>query len=180
MKHIFLYGPPGVGKLTVAKGLEKRLGYSILHNHLTVDAVSPFFEFGSPVFMKLIRKFRLDIISELADNKVSGLLQTSCFSVDRPGSLEHIYDIKKIVEDAGGQVFCIQLIADPSVLATRVIQPDRANHGKLTSPDKLEEALAEIDFFAPMPSGLHTKTVRSSVLSIEETIKEVVQCIAKL
>lgn len=45
MKLIFIYGQPAVGKLTVAKELEKITGYKILHNHLFVDLVRSVFEF---------------------------------------------------------------------------------------------------------------------------------------
>jgi ATP-dependent 26S proteasome regulatory subunit len=32
---VFLYGPPAVGKLTVAKAIADRRPFTILHNHLT-------------------------------------------------------------------------------------------------------------------------------------------------
>ena len=34
MKHLFLYGAPAVGKLTVAKELADLTGYKLFHNHL--------------------------------------------------------------------------------------------------------------------------------------------------
>jgi len=39
MRLVYLYGPPGVGKLTVARELVALTGLKLLHNHLTVNLV---------------------------------------------------------------------------------------------------------------------------------------------
>ncbi len=38
---VYLYGPPAVGKLTVATELQRLTGFRLFHNHLTVDALRP-------------------------------------------------------------------------------------------------------------------------------------------
>ncbi len=45
MRLIVLYGMPAMGKLTVAKELQKLCGYELFHNHLTVDLLLSTFEF---------------------------------------------------------------------------------------------------------------------------------------
>ena len=47
---VFLYGPPAVGKLTVARAIADRLPFKILHNHVTIDAVKEVLPFGSDPF----------------------------------------------------------------------------------------------------------------------------------
>jgi hypothetical protein len=37
---LYTYGPPASGKLTVATALAELTGFSLFHNHLSVDAVS--------------------------------------------------------------------------------------------------------------------------------------------
>jgi broad-specificity NMP kinase len=37
MKLVFLYGRPGVGKLTIARRLCERSGLRLFHNHLAVE-----------------------------------------------------------------------------------------------------------------------------------------------
>ncbi len=43
MRLVFIYGPPGVGKLTVATALATLTGYRLCHNHLTVNLVTALF-----------------------------------------------------------------------------------------------------------------------------------------
>lgn len=46
MQLIFIYGPPAVGKLSVANALAKLTGYRVFHNHLTIDLVRSIFDWG--------------------------------------------------------------------------------------------------------------------------------------
>jgi replication-associated recombination protein RarA len=39
MKLILLYGPPAVGKLTIAKEIARLTGFKLFHAHLTSDLV---------------------------------------------------------------------------------------------------------------------------------------------
>lgn len=51
MNMIFIYGPPAVGKLTVAEELAKITGYKLFHNHLTQDLAREIYpEFGPQRF----------------------------------------------------------------------------------------------------------------------------------
>ena len=59
---IYLYGPPAVGKLTVAERLSALTGWPIFHNHLSVNAVRPVFGFGSKPFIEVVQRFRLDVV----------------------------------------------------------------------------------------------------------------------
>ena len=50
MRLVFLYGPPAVGKLTVAKALARLTGYKVFHNHLTIDLVASILDWGTGPF----------------------------------------------------------------------------------------------------------------------------------
>ena len=52
MKLIFIYGSPAVGKLTVAQEIAEQTDFKVFHNHLTIDAVTPVFEFGTVPFLE--------------------------------------------------------------------------------------------------------------------------------
>ena len=47
---MYLVGPPAVGKMTVGQEIAARTGMRLFHNHMTIELVLQFFEFGSPPF----------------------------------------------------------------------------------------------------------------------------------
>jgi hypothetical protein len=75
---IFLYAPPAVGKLTVAKALSERLGFRILHNHVTINAVAAVFDFGTEAFWSVVGRLREDLIASAAREQ-AGLIYTYVF-----------------------------------------------------------------------------------------------------
>lgn len=58
MKLIFIYGPPAVGKFTVARELASLTGFKLFDNHLTIDVVTSIFEHGSAPYFRALRKIR--------------------------------------------------------------------------------------------------------------------------
>ena len=55
MRLVFIYGPPGVGKLTVATALATLTGYRLCHNHLTVNLVTALFPPNTAAWDRLPR-----------------------------------------------------------------------------------------------------------------------------
>ena len=43
MNHVFIYGAPGVGKLTVAKEFSRISDYKLFHDHILQDSLSLIF-----------------------------------------------------------------------------------------------------------------------------------------
>ena len=70
MKLIYLYGPPGVGKLSVARELARLTGFRLFHNHLSIDCVLPVFEFGTDAFWRVVYAIRLGVIEEAAKQDI--------------------------------------------------------------------------------------------------------------
>jgi len=54
MKLIVLYGPPAVGKQTVAEELAKHTGIKLFYGHLTWNAVNPIFPWGTDSFKNVL------------------------------------------------------------------------------------------------------------------------------
>lgn len=66
MNLIFLHGAAAAGKLTTARELERRLGYPVFHNHLTVNLLTTIFPFGSEPFVRLREQIWLSVITDAA------------------------------------------------------------------------------------------------------------------
>lgn len=141
MNVVFIYGPPAAGKLTVAKALAELTGYKVLHNHMTGDLVSEFFPFGSPEWMKLLTRIRLDILEALAEVGIDVIVTFAYAS-----GLEVMSEkVEAIVSEVGGQVHRVQLRPTPEELEQRVLSPERATHGKARDVELLRTVLAKED-----------------------------------
>ncbi len=66
MKFIFIVGPPAVGKMTVGQALAKQTGYKLFYNHMSLELVNQFFDFGTPHFRDLGKTIRFEIFKEIA------------------------------------------------------------------------------------------------------------------
>jgi hypothetical protein len=140
MDLVFVHGPVGVGKLTVARELARLTGYRLFHNHLVVDALLAVFEFGSAPFVRLREQIWLDTFREAAQHRTS-LIFT--FAPERTVGESFVGDAIRAVESHGGRVRFVALVCDPDVLEQRIVSASRAGTGKLTSIDavrKLREA----------------------------------------
>ena len=146
MKLIFLFGLPGVGKLTVAREISNLTGFKLFHNHLAVDLVSSMFEFGSQPFVELREKIWLTVFSEAAVSGLSGLIFT--FAFDRTVRDTFIEHMLEVIESSGGKIFFVELRCSTEELESRIEHPSRKSFGKLSDVEgfrQLKEAGAFVD-----------------------------------
>jgi RNase adaptor protein for sRNA GlmZ degradation len=147
MELIILYGPPAVGKLTIAEMLATRTGYKIFQNNPTVLAVQPIFDFGTPEFIRTLDKIRLTLLEEAARSNIAGLIFTVCYDAkEDEATLSEMIDL---VERAGGAVHLVQLTSPESVLFERIGNESRKAHGKLMNHERLRAMLDRYDLFTP-------------------------------
>jgi shikimate kinase len=140
MKLIFLYGPPAVGKLTIAKLLEQKIGYKLLHNHLIVNPIAEVFPFANPSNRLLVREFRLRIFEEAVKSDIN-LIAT--FGIAGNDPFDHVADIIDTVESHKGKICLVHLTADQETILDRVEDKSRKDHGKNLSKEKLQEILKD-------------------------------------
>jgi shikimate kinase len=171
VKLIFLYGLPGVGKLTVARELAKLTGFKIFHNHLTVDLVGSVFEFGSPPFIELREKIWLEVFSGAVVANLNGLIFT--FAPDRTVRDGFIQGTRAVVESSGGEVVFVELKCATEELEKRIEHPSRQRFGKLNSVTRFRE-LKEAGAFVYARTPAEHLVVDTTELSPSAAASEIV------
>ena len=146
---VYLYGPPAVGKLTIARRVAETTGFRLFHNHLTVDAVTSVFEFGSPQFVDVLHRLRFDVFETAARTGIGVVFTNSSMSYNVPridAFLAFARRAAEVVSAAGGTTVFVRLTAPVDVLCDRVDNDDRRAFRKLIDADRLRarlEAYAE-------------------------------------
>lgn len=149
-----IYGPPGIGKFTVAKELAKITGYGLLHNHLTADLARLIFPFGTREYSQLVEKLRLNLFDVAAAGHLKGLIFTFVYGVETYGGRADeafIQKIIEVVEGHGGEVLFVQLTCDTRELHKRLKNPSRKQFKKLRSVERLRAIRKEYDIDATIP-----------------------------
>src|SRR5580693_906046 len=94
MVLIILYGPPAVGKLTIAEKLAERTGYKIFQNNPTVHAVVPIFDFGTPEFIRTLERIRLTLLNEATRSNIEGMIFTYCYDAkEEDKTIDHMIEL---------------------------------------------------------------------------------------
>ena len=146
MKLVFLYGPPAVGKLTVALALSTLTGYKVFHNHLTIDLVRSVFEWGTRPFWDFVNRYRLELIGAAAESNVPGLIFTFVYA--HPGDDRFVRQVVQAVERHGGEVCFVQLLCSRRELFKRIKASSRTRFHKIKKPTALKALLAQSDLFS--------------------------------
>ncbi len=141
MKFLAFYGPRAVGKLTVAQELSKLTGFKLFYGHLTMNAVSPIFEWGSDSYKRVLPEVRRIIVDEAARADVS-LIFSFVYSPSRKHVSESYF---KTIEKAGGEVCLVRLFAAKAVTEQRVTNASRAEAGKMHTVEELRAYLQKLN-----------------------------------
>lgn len=112
MKFIVIFGPPAVGKMTVGQELAKLTGFKLFHNHMTIELVLNFFDFGDPRFFKLVKEFRSRVFEEVAASDLPGLIFTFVWALDQQSDKEYIDGFSEIFRQKGAEVYFVELEAE--------------------------------------------------------------------
>lgn len=157
MTLVFLYGQPGVGKLTVGRELAALTGMALFHNHLVVDAVGAVFPFGSMRFVALRERFWLDVMQGALEEGRSLVFTFAPEGTVDPGFPHRVRDVAKAL---GAPCHFVRLLVSEAEQDRRVDAADRSHFGKLTSLPMLRSLRPGFDdAMAAMPEpGLSLDT----------------------
>ncbi len=171
MRLVFIYGPPAVGKLTVAKELSRMTGFKLYHNHVSIQAVKPVFDFGTPTFWKLVNKYRKEVIEEAAKEGID-VIFTLVYS--KPWDDPYVEDIRERVKKHGGRVCFVRLYCERKELMERIDSRSRKNWGKLSSRLLLDEMLSSSNLFGRV-TGARSLGIDTSVNSPKASAELIVR-----
>ena len=173
MKLILLYGPPAVGKLTIAKEIARLTGFKLFHAHLTSDLVEAIFPRGAPSFRKLAWDLRYAVFAEAARANIDGLIFTMVYGRDRE---QFIARCMEVVEPFGGEVCFVHVHCQAETLRQRVVREDRKQYGKITSVELLNETLSNREPQALFEAGTlwDSLSLNTDVLRPVEAAQQVI------
>jgi hypothetical protein len=151
VRLVFIYGPPGVGKLTIGSTLSELTGFRLFHNHLTVDLVTSIFPAGTEAWNRLARRIRLDVFGEAASEGVDLILTRAPRAADE-AEVERVRTMIEPIRAAGGAILFVQLTCDREELLQRVQSDARRAQRKLADPKILVDLY---DLSATLPFEPH-------------------------
>jgi hypothetical protein len=177
---IFLYGRPGVGKLTVGEHLVAETGYSLLHNHAVVDLATSLFPFGTPAFVALRENLWHLTIEVALKAKVGGVIMT--FAPEATVTDGFIPAFQKRVTAGMGTLHFIELKCSNNELEKRIASEPRERFGKLRDVykyRKLDEAGTFDRPKMPTPELVVDTTSQSPLESARAIAKHLRQAIPR-
>jgi hypothetical protein len=154
MTLVFIYGTPGVGKLTTARALAALTGIRLFHNHLSFDLVKAVFDFPTPAFARLAETVRLATFEAAARERLPGLIFTCVYAAGEDDAF--VDETVAVVGRHGGEVAFVRLVCDSAINEQRVAAEDRRAFGKITSVDSLRRMRARwrLDEAIPLRDSL--------------------------
>ncbi len=160
MKLVVVYGPPAVGKLTVAKELARITGFDLFHNHLSLDSAGKPFAFGSPEFNEAVVKHRKEMLEDAA-RRGTDMIFTSAFI---KGDHQRVAnELSAMIREHGGETCFVYLCAPEEVLLKRVTNKERKRYGKIIGKKELEAFLKahKVSKTAPISGSLPIDTSKT-------------------
>lgn len=128
MKFVLIFGPQAVGKMTVGQELAKISGLKLFHNHMTIEMVTPIFDFGTKEGQRLVSLFRKEIFEATAKSDLEGLIFTYVWAFNHPSDWNYVNEVCEIFESRGGTVYFVELEADLNERLERNKSPHRLEH----------------------------------------------------
>ncbi|MET0885238.1 MAG: hypothetical protein ABWX92_02215 [Mycetocola sp.] len=170
MRVVILYGLPGVGKLTIARGLAQLRDYRVFHNHLVFDAVEALFPFGSPPFVELRDRLWFELLTRAVHERVGDIVFT--IARDRALDANFLMQLVTVLTEAGASVHCIELTCGVDELECRVASIERSAFGKVSSADRFRE-LCKAGAFPAFTAPQGAIAIDTSGLSVKESVAKV-------
>ncbi len=106
---IIITGAPASGKMTIGQELVKLTDYKLFFNHMSLDLVNKFFDFGTAPFIRLDDLIRFAFFKEIAKSDLKGLIFTAAIAYDKPDDIEYTHQIVEIFKAQNAKVGLVSL-----------------------------------------------------------------------
>lgn len=129
---IHINGAPGVGKLTIARLLGKRLNARVLDNHAIYNVAFALTNFQTPEFFEAVRAVRrasYEQILKLPKDQL--LILTDAYFEDSDWARESWKAVEELAR-ARGLLLSVALFCEPAEHRRRIVSADRTSRGKVT------------------------------------------------
>jgi hypothetical protein len=83
----------------------------VFHNHLAIEPVLRFFEFGSPPYKRLVSEFRTRMFEEVAASTLPGMIFTFVWGFNDESDARYIERVSAIFLSRGADVVLVELAA---------------------------------------------------------------------
>lgn len=141
MKLVIIFGPQASGKMTVGQELARRTDLKLFHNHMTIDLVAPFFNYGSKEGKRLVNLFRKEIFETFAACDQYGLIFTYVWAFDQKEDMQYIKRLHRLFTSKGAEVYYVELEVG---LEERLIR-NKTENRLLHKPTKRDVSFTEKD-----------------------------------
>lgn len=168
MKLVYIYGMPAVGKLTVAKELEKITGFKLFHNHLTADYVSSLFPLKNEMSNQLKYEVAYKMFEAAAQHDIN-IIFTMAHNIIHNGFVENIV---KIIEKYNGKILFVKLTCQKDKLYERVIKNSRKKFGKAKTIEEMDDIILREKEFSTLKESLIIDNTYISPKKCAQKIKE--------
>lgn len=128
MKLVLVFGPQAVGKMTVGQELAKITGLKLFHNHMTIDLVSHFFDYGTKEGKRLVNLFRREIFEEVSKSNLYGMIFTYVWAFNLQDDWDYVNQVVQLFESRGGTVYFVELEAEVEERLERNKSSNRLEH----------------------------------------------------
>ena len=95
--------PTSSWKMTVGQELATLTGLKLFHNHMTIDLVSPIFDYSTKEAKRLVSLFRNEIFEEVSKSDLSGMIFTYIWAFDLQADWDYIHHVESILNQKVGQ-----------------------------------------------------------------------------
>ncbi|BAC12221.1 hypothetical conserved protein [Oceanobacillus iheyensis HTE831] len=128
MKLVIIFGPQAVGKMTVGQELAKITDLKLFHNHMTIDLVGNFFDYGTKEGKRLVNLFRQEIFEEVSKSNLYGIIFTFVWAFDMQEDWNNVKRLSGLFESRGATTYYVELEASIDERLDRNKSENRLKH----------------------------------------------------